>query len=44
MEMIERNLRTHDLLEQVRHPNFHADMALDLTHSGYWHVNYSDPD
>jgi signal transduction histidine kinase/CheY-like chemotaxis protein/HPt (histidine-containing phosphotransfer) domain-containing protein/HAMP domain-containing protein len=44
MEVIQRNLRTHDLLEQVRHQNFLADMALDLTHCGYWHVDYSDPD
>jgi signal transduction histidine kinase len=44
MEILARNLRTQELLEQVRHQNFLGDMALDLTHCGYWHVDYSDPD
>ena len=44
MEVIQRNLRTHDLLDQVKHQNFLADMALDMTHCGYWHVDYSDPE
>src|SRR5262249_17274996 len=30
--------------EQLRKANFLADMALELTNSGYWHVDYSDPD
>jgi signal transduction histidine kinase/DNA-binding response OmpR family regulator len=42
--LLARNLCTQELLEQVRHQNFLGDMALDLTHCGYWHVDYSDPD
>jgi hypothetical protein len=38
MDVLQRNLHTQELLEQVRHQNFLADMALDLTRSGYWHV------
>ena len=38
LEILQRNLRTEDLLEQVRHQNFLADGALDLTKAGYWHV------
>ena len=44
MEILRRNLRTQELLEEMRHQNFLGDMALDLTHSGYWHVDFSDPD
>jgi two-component system sensor histidine kinase/response regulator len=29
---------------QMRRANFLADIALELTHCGYWHVDYSDPD
>jgi len=45
LDALQRNLRTRQLLEQVRasetelrHINFLADSALDLTKSGYWHV------
>lgn len=45
LDILQRNLRTRELLEQVRlseqqvkHSNFLADGALDLTKSGYWHV------
>ncbi len=38
LEVLQRNLRTRELLEQVRHQNFLADGALDLTKAGYWHV------
>jgi PAS domain-containing protein len=38
MDVLQRNLRTQELLEQVRHQNFLADGALDLTKAGYWHV------
>ena len=38
LEILQRNLRTEELLEQVRHQNFLADSALDLTKAGYWHV------
>jgi signal transduction histidine kinase/DNA-binding response OmpR family regulator/HPt (histidine-containing phosphotransfer) domain-containing protein len=30
--------------EEIKRANFLADIALDLTHSGYWVVDYSDPD
>ncbi|MBF0274936.1 MAG: response regulator, partial [Nitrospinae bacterium] len=30
--------------EQINRANFLADIALELTSSGYWHVDYSDPD
>jgi PAS domain S-box-containing protein len=33
-----------DAEEQLKQANFLADMALELTNSGYWHVDYSDPD
>jgi two-component system, sensor histidine kinase and response regulator len=29
---------------ELQRTNFLADMALELTHAGYWHVDYSDPD
>jgi len=45
LDALQRNLRTRELLEQVRasegelrHINFLADSALDLTKAGYWHV------
>jgi signal transduction histidine kinase/DNA-binding response OmpR family regulator/HPt (histidine-containing phosphotransfer) domain-containing protein len=44
LEVLQRNLKSQELLEQVKHQNFLADMALELTKSGYWHVDYSDPD
>ena len=28
----------------MQQANFLSDMALELTNSGYWHVDYSDPD
>ncbi len=34
----------HRMEEEVRHQNFLADSALDLTKAGYWHVDYKDPD
>jgi PAS domain S-box-containing protein len=40
----------HDLTERVKaeeeikHANFLSDIALELTGSGYWHVDYEDPD
>src|SRR5262249_34309795 len=37
-EVLQRNLRTRDLLEQVQRMNFKADGALELTKAGYWHV------
>ena len=30
--------------ETLRHANFLSDIALELTGSGYWHVDYDDPD
>jgi two-component system sensor histidine kinase/response regulator len=30
--------------QAVKQANFLADMALELTCSGYWHVDYSDPE
>ncbi|HWA29354.1 MAG TPA: response regulator [Lacunisphaera sp.] len=30
--------------QALRAANFLSDIALDLTHSGYWRVDYSDPD
>nr|WP_260117343.1 response regulator [Pseudoduganella rivuli] len=44
LEIIERNLRMHVLLEENRRTNFLTDIALELTNSGYWVVDYSDPD
>ncbi|HEX5175799.1 MAG TPA: MCP four helix bundle domain-containing protein, partial [Chthoniobacteraceae bacterium] len=44
MDVLQRHLRTQELLEQLRHQNFLADIALDLTRSGYWHVDFTDPD
>jgi hypothetical protein len=38
LEVLQRNLSARELLEQVRHQNFLADGALDLTKAGYWHV------
>ncbi len=29
---------------ELRQANFLADIALELTGSGYWHIDYSDPD
>jgi PAS domain S-box-containing protein len=40
----------HDLTErqkaeeEIKRINFLSDIALELTGSGYWHVDYSDPD
>ncbi len=44
LEVLQRNLKTRELLEQVRTSSFLSDMALELTNSGYWHIDYSDPD
>ncbi len=30
--------------QSLRQASFLSDMALELTKSGYWHINYSDPD
>ncbi len=30
--------------DEIRRANFLADVALELTHSGYWVVDYSDPE
>ena len=30
--------------ENLKRANFQADIALELTGSGYWHVDYSDPE
>ena len=30
--------------EEEKRANFLADKALELTRSGYWHIDYSDPD
>jgi PAS domain S-box-containing protein len=30
--------------EELKKTNFHADVALELTGSGYWYVDYSDPE
>ena len=45
LDSLQRSLRTRQLLDQVqaseaelRHINFLADSALDLTKAGYWHV------
>jgi two-component system sensor histidine kinase/response regulator len=40
----------HDITErkvaedEINQANFLADIALELTGSGYWHINYNDPD
>jgi PAS domain S-box-containing protein len=40
----------HDLTErkkfedEIRKASFLSDIALEVTHSGYWHVDYSDPE
>nr|WP_229258863.1 response regulator [Duganella flavida] len=44
LEICERNLHTAALLEEVRRANYLTDVALELTDSGYWVVDYSDPD
>jgi signal transduction histidine kinase/CheY-like chemotaxis protein len=51
MQILGGNVATRSLLaqtqaaqEKVRHANFLSDIALELTGSGYWHVDYSDPD
>jgi signal transduction histidine kinase/DNA-binding response OmpR family regulator/HPt (histidine-containing phosphotransfer) domain-containing protein len=44
LEICERNLRAAVLLEEVRRANYLTDVALELTDSGYWVVDYSDPD
>ncbi|HEX5344998.1 MAG TPA: response regulator [Duganella sp.] len=44
LEICERNLRAGVLLEEVRRANYLTDVALELTDSGYWVVDYSDPD
>ena len=38
MAMLQRSLRTEELLEQVREQNLLADSALELTRAGYWYV------
>ncbi len=30
--------------DEMRKAGFLSDIALELTHSGYWHVDYSDPE
>ncbi len=30
--------------EEIKRTNFLSDLALELTGSGYWHIDYSDPD
>jgi PAS domain S-box-containing protein len=30
--------------QELRQANFLSDMALELAHCGYWHIDYSDPD
>jgi PAS domain S-box-containing protein len=32
------------LEEEMQRVNFMTDLALELTHCGYWHVDYRDPD
>ncbi|MRW94826.1 response regulator [Duganella sp. FT80W] len=44
LEIIDRNLHTRALLEEIRRTNFLIDIALELTDSGYWFIDYSDPD
>ncbi len=44
LEIIERNMRMQALLEENRRTNFLTDIALELTDSGYWVVDYSDPE
>lgn len=31
-------------IEEMKHINFMSDSALDLTRSGYWHIDFDDPD
>jgi two-component system sensor histidine kinase/response regulator len=38
LDILQRNLRTQELLNELQHTNFLADSALDLTKAGYWHV------
>jgi len=42
LEVVLRNVRTRELLEEIRRSNFLSDMALELTACGYWHVDYAD--
>jgi len=44
LEICERNQRAGVLLEEVRRANYLTDVALELTDSGYWVVDYNDPD
>ena len=41
-EETERKLAS--ALSEVERVNFLSDIALEQTHCGYWHVDYSDPD
>lgn len=33
-----------EMEEEIKQNSFYSDIALELTKSGYWHVDYSDPD
>ncbi|MGH7131583.1 MAG: response regulator [Phycisphaerales bacterium] len=44
LDVLMRNIHTRELLEQIKRAGFMADMALDLTKAGYWHVDYTDPE
>jgi signal transduction histidine kinase/DNA-binding response OmpR family regulator/HPt (histidine-containing phosphotransfer) domain-containing protein len=44
LEIAERNERTQSLLDEIKRTNFLTDIALELTDSGYWVVDYSDPE
>jgi two-component system sensor histidine kinase/response regulator len=33
-----------EMEDELRHANFMSDSALDLTHAGYWRIDYEDPD
>jgi hypothetical protein len=39
-----RTQRTRKLLEQIQRSNQQADLALEMTHCGYWKVDYLDSD
>jgi len=44
LSMLQRRLRTQELLEQVRQQNLLADSALELTKSGYWSIRFDGSD
>jgi two-component system sensor histidine kinase/response regulator len=44
VEILQHNAEQQARQAEITRANFLADIALELTNSGYWHVDYSDPD